>query len=316
MEHPVARALLRTFNRPFVRHWKLKRPPTKKVAIVIPLSTRATLTEEERISLRHLYHYLDHYDRFFLAPEGLDVPFPENEVLRLHPKFFGSVGAHTRLLYWSPLYRAFADYEYIFFYHLDALAFSDQLLEWCALGLDYIGAPWLRCPDTPWVDRPRVGNCGFALLRVEPALHALYNRYQRWPGMFWLDLFTRNAKRVAPVVRFLRRLQPHFPKSRLVNRPVEEWDRMERPGPSNRNTDIFWSDRAAHYLPTFKVASFEQGLRFAFEAAPRTCFELNGRQLPFGCHAFGRYDRKFWEPYLLPHHPAPGATRSTGAVAA
>jgi hypothetical protein len=33
--------------------------------------------------------------------------------------------------------------------------------------------------------------------------------------------------------------------------------------------------------------------------APRLCFELNGRKLPFGCHAWQRYDRGFWEPYLL-----------------
>lgn len=298
-EHALSRAVLRAFNRLFIRSWKLKRPPSKRVAIVIPLSTRATLTADEQVSLRHLHHYLGQYDRFFIAPEGLQLEFPENEVKRFHPKFFGSVGAHTRLLYWPGLYRAFADYDYIFFYHLDSLAFSDQLLEWCDLGVDYIGAPWLKCPDTPWVTTPRVGNCGFALLRVEPALHALYNRYENSPGMFWLDLFTRNADLVAPIVDFLRRFQPRFPKSRLVNRPIEEWDWMQNPGPSNRNTDIFWSDKAVCYMPEFKVATFEQGLRFAFEASPRLCLELNGGAMPFGCHAWPRYDRKFWEPLLL-----------------
>ncbi|HEY0945972.1 MAG TPA: DUF5672 family protein, partial [Opitutaceae bacterium] len=174
-EHAFSRALLRAFNRLFIRSWKLKRPPSKKVAILIPLSSRAELSPEEQVSLRHLHHYLGHYDRFFLAPEGLALDFPEHEVKRFDPKFFGSVGAHTRFLYWPGLYRAFAEYEYIFFYHLDALAFSDQLLDWCERGLDYIGAPWLNCPDTPWVTVPRVGNCGFALLRVEAALHALHN---------------------------------------------------------------------------------------------------------------------------------------------
>jgi hypothetical protein len=40
-------------------------------------------------------------------------------------------------------------------------------------------------------------------------------------------------------------------------------------------------------------------LRFAFEAAPRQCLEMNQGRLPFGCHAWGRYDREFWTPHLL-----------------
>jgi hypothetical protein len=33
--------------------------------------------------------------------------------------------------------------------------------------------------------------------------------------------------------------------------------------------------------------------------APRFCFEQNDMRLPSGCHAWPKYDRKFWEPYLL-----------------
>jgi len=43
----------------------------------------------------------------------------------------------------------------------------------------------------------------------------------------------------------------------------------------------------------------EEGLRFAFEGAPRMCFELNQQKLPFGCHAWAKFDRSFWEPYLI-----------------
>jgi len=66
-----------------------------------------------------------------------------------------------------------------------------------------------------------------------------------------------------------------------------------------RHEDHFWSDEAIKYHPEFRVASTELGLRFAFEVAPRYCFELNNYTLPFGCHAWPRYDRNFWEPYLL-----------------
>jgi hypothetical protein len=97
----------------------------------------------------------------------------------------------------------------------------------------------------------------------------------------------------------MERLQRLFPKSKLLSVPLEEWRKIENPGPNSRNVDIFFSDKAIEFLPEFKVASFEEGLRFGFEVAPRKCFELNGKKMPFGCHAWARYDRSFWEPHLL-----------------
>jgi hypothetical protein len=70
--------------------------------------------------------------------------------------------------------------------------------------------------------------------------------------------------------------------------------------------DIFWSDEAVHYYPEFKIADVATGLRFAFEVSPRVCLERNHHQLPFGCHAWARYDRAFWEPYLLKADPKEG----------
>ena len=61
-------------------------------------------------------------------------------------------------------------------YHLDALVFSDQLAEWCDTDLDYIGPPWINCEDSPWVTRPRVGNGGFALMKVASFLEVFRSR--------------------------------------------------------------------------------------------------------------------------------------------
>ena len=51
---------------------------------------------------------------------------------------------------------------------------------------------------------------------------------------------------------------------------------------------------------SFKVASLEEGLRFAFEVSPKTCYEMNGGKLPFGCHAWAKYDPEFWKAHLVP----------------
>lgn len=122
-----------------------KAPPAKKVAVVVPLSSRPGLTEEEEISLAQLRHYLSGHDFHLLAPEGLPVDFaPEFTVHRLDDKYFGSGQAHALLQLSAEFYERFIDYEYIFIYHLDALVFSDELLKWCDAGYDFIGRPGCR----------------------------------------------------------------------------------------------------------------------------------------------------------------------------
>jgi hypothetical protein len=46
-----------------------------------------------------------------------------------------------------------------------------------------------------------------------------------------------------------------------------------------------------------KLPSYREALAFAFEKNPEREFKDNGGQLPFGCHAFRRYDAAFWEKH-------------------
>jgi hypothetical protein len=45
-------------------------------------------------------------------------------------------------------------------------------------------------------------------------------------------------------------------------------------------------------LPDFKTA-----LKFAMEKEPNLAYKLNNDQLPFGCHAFRKYEPYFWEKH-------------------
>jgi len=65
-------------------------------------------------------------------------------------------------------------------------------------------------------------------------------------------------------------------------------------GDFNCNEDFFFS--AAK--DDFKVAPLSIALEFSFETHVRKCFEINDRNLPFGCHAWERYDFLFWKPYI------------------
>lgn len=59
------------------------------------------------------------------------------------------------------------------------------------------------------------------------------------------------------------------------------------------NEDMFFSSRNQN---VFRTAPIEIALEFAFEANVKECFERNHEALPFGCHAWQKYDFEFYRP--------------------
>lgn len=60
------------------------------------------------------------------------------------------------------------------------------------------------------------------------------------------------------------------------------------------NEDFFFSIAKGD----FHVAPLSTALEFSIETHVRKCFKINGRRLPFGCHAWEKYDFLFWKPYI------------------
>jgi hypothetical protein len=269
---------------------------SKLVAIAVPLSNRTELTPDEEISFKHLVTFLGKYDKYLVIPRNLKVHYDGFGIKRFSDKFFGSGKANGELMLSPSYYKTFSEYKYVLIYQLDALVFSDQLTEWCEKDLDYIGAPWLPCQDTPYVKVPKVGNGGFSLRKVESFLKVLESpRYTVDPNEYWNAFCLKNPK----YVQFVNLPRKYLKRLHLFNSAKREAMQWQQIKSRIRNEDHFWSDKAAKYYPDFKIASVEEGLRFSFEVAPRKCFELTNHTLPFGCHAWPRYDRDFWKPYLL-----------------
>ncbi len=271
--------------------------PSKMVAIVVPISNRAELTADEEISLRHLRHFLGGYDKFLIAPRGLKFQLPGFQTLHFSRKFFGSARAHSRLLYRQEFYKKFRNYKYILMQHLDALVLSDQLMEWCGTDVDYIGAPWIPGPgNASWLTAPGVGSGGLALMKVESILNVLHERYRTDPAKYWDDQLADVFKVIASILVYPKRLTPSWLQGRSTQRLSQRLQNLEV---IVRHNDSFWSYDAVKYVPSFRIPDWKTALGFAFEEGPRQCFELNGRRLPFGCHAWPKFDRTFWEPYLM-----------------
>jgi hypothetical protein len=270
------------------------RPKRKRVAVVVTLSSRPELTPDEQISLRHATRFLANYDRYVVTPHSIRARYPGFVTRTFPDTYFGSVAAHMRLSLWRGFYEAFRDYEYMLVYHPDALVFSDQLDEWCEKGYDYIGAPWLNCDDTPFVTKPRVGNSGFSLRRIEGFLSVLDSTtYWIDPEEYWRE-FCRSNPAHWRWLNFWRRYAKRLRAFNNVQNYIR-WYLTQQ----DAKDDYFWSDDAVRYYPAFRIPPVEEALHFAFEAAPRLCYKLTQGRLPFGCHAWTTYDRAFWEPYLI-----------------
>ncbi len=263
------------------------------VIIVIPWF-RAKIFPDERYALRHLSHYLDAYPKCLAVPEGLDLEFEGFGSERFPRQYFASTVAYNRLCLAREFYERFRGYEYMLIYQLDCLVFSDQLRDWCQRSYDYVGAPLFNSRQSPELGFSGTLNGGLSLRRVSSFLRVLSSRrYLEQPVSFIRDVFCRkvNDFRSTNVrQKWVKRVRV----ARAVRQGVDSYT-----AGYTVNEDHFWSDRAAYFDPEFRVAPPAEALGFAFETAPGWCFERNGCRLPFGAHAWQKYDRSFWEPHLV-----------------
>lgn len=281
----------------------MKKDCKRLVAVVVPKYSE-NLTPAEEISLRHLNRFLGHYDKFLIAPFNLTIPgeFDDFTVKRFQNKYFQCSETYSCLLLSRNFYKTFQNYEYILIYQLDSLVFSDQLLQWCNRGYDYIGAPWYRSELLKiknWnPDEDSVGNGGFSLRRVSSFLEVL-DRYERTFGFVvkkiknYFSLGKYLAVRI-PVKTFDFIVKGQSLSGMLRNVYIKEGELFYQ-----KNEDVFWSFDAKKYYADFRIPDPDAAVSFAFDAGPRHCFEKNGHLLPFGCHGWAKYDRAFWETYLL-----------------
>lgn len=227
----------------------MKMTDLKECAVVIPMYT-PILKQQEIIALKQANKVFKKFDIIAAVPIGLAVEEDNfTRIERFEADFFSSINAYNRLMLSPSFYKRFQQYEYILIYQLDAFVFSDQLLYFCNLNYDYIGAPWLYGIFN-YVDASHyiwyVGNGGLSLRKVTSFINILEDR-----------------------------------------KPLQS-DQI-------KNEDLFFSSIVDE---NFRIAPKEIALQFSFERQVKKCYQQNHNKLPFGCHAWERYDLKFWKPYI------------------
>ena len=264
------------------------------LAVAVPFY-RVPLDADEEVSLASFRRHLGGYPLYFVTPEHLRLPdgfVRKNERQIAFPdSHFHDIGTYNRLLLSAAFYRAFSRHEFLLVGQLDALVLSGEAAHWCRRGWDYIGAPWGDNYRTGGgVELTGVGNGGFSMRRVSSALRVLsapmpaHADYSMGPPPKWW--YWRRVRRLMLGINWLRRFLPPISAEAHLRKYY------------SGNEDVFWGVHAAKVDPSFRVAPVGEAIRFAFESDPSGCYERSGRQLPFGCHAWTRYDRPFWEKVL------------------
>lgn len=266
-------------------------------AIVVISIYKPKLTAYEEISLRQCCRVLGGHPIAMVAPPQLDIVAygkilaeerTNFQVVHFPAKYFKNIQAYNRLMTHPCFYERFLGYEYILIYQLDAFVFRDDLFFWCDKGYSYIGAPWMTNmffinEKTPYFG---VGNGGFSLRRTKDHLGVIrkFGSVFRPSDFKWYSTWGKNKP--YQLLKFTYHLLIGNNTHYLLNR--FPW-----------NEDVFYGlfvgrDKRNH----FNVAPVEEALRFSFEARPRKMFADNGNQLPFGCHAWWRYDLGFWKEHI------------------
>lgn len=242
--------------------------PKPSVVVVIPVY-KSHPDAYERISLDNCLRVLSGHPVVLIAPDSLnlksyhDVAAEAGRRLgeeRFADHYFTGVKAYNRLLISEAFWARFLAYEHLLIHQLDAFVFADRLAHFCALPYDYLGAPW-----TPENLRERI---------VEHPVSKLVLGYRRRVGNGGLSL--RRVPKLHRLARNLMVLTKRWPL----------------------NEDVFWSLFAGRYVPGYRVAPPATALAFAIEYEPAVAYVRLGNQLPFGCHAWERYDLDFWRPFF------------------
>jgi hypothetical protein len=242
----------------------------EEAVIVIPVY-KPVMSKYELISFNQCNKILPSYKKIIVAPEGLDTSNYQdtiNKVVRFDRFYFESLKHYNKLLLSEKFYKEFTDYEYILIYQLDAFVFSDQLKYWCEKKYDYIGAAWIN-------DYFRIFINIILKINLKTAFWVLFKKN------FWNCVGNGGFS--------LRRIHTFLEHFKDKSCTAGDW---------NANEDYYWTFFAKTNNKSLNVAKPKEAMQFSIELAPKYCLKKNKYKLPFGLHAWERYNINVWGPYF------------------
>lgn len=258
----------------------------KQCVVIFP--TYTSLKSYESGALENAIRMTDGFKKVFIAPQSFqfDSTYSDElqsiEVVRFADYFFEGIEGYNSLMLSKEFYDRFSDYEYMLIHQADAYIFKPELVYWCNLGYDYIGAPWYRENKSKSDDMKRWK------MKYIPFIYSARKRIEKryW---FMIDEVGNGGFSLRKISTFINVLN---------NVPEKVLDKYLQIECNTYNEDAFWAMDAPKYVSSYKKPEFKEALRFSIEMGPLACYEILGRELPFGCHAFNKFEPDFWKQFI------------------
>ncbi|OIP84755.1 MAG: hypothetical protein AUK44_01235 [Porphyromonadaceae bacterium CG2_30_38_12] len=266
-----------------------------KAIIIIPIY-KATPDAYELISFRQCLKVLHRYKVCIVTFDSLDTSFYKDELQQsdvnyqfeyFDKSYFENLDGYNRLMLSIEFYKRFNTFEYMLIYQLDAYVFRDELDAWCTKGYDYIGAPWFD--DNKSIEEGAklwaVGNGGFSLRKTNTFLRILNFK----KNVYSYKYITKQW--ISGKISFFLNIKMllGFVENKIIYL-ISKWEDAE---------DLFYCLKLRDTKLKIKVPTVEEASFFAFEQSCEYLYKQNKQQLPFGCHAWQKYDYKtFWYKHI------------------
>ena len=271
----------------------------KELVTIIIIAHKELLSQNEKESLIQCYRVLNKYPIKIICPHGLNVNeyknlVPQISIVFIDPKWQSNYRMFNELKKSELLYEKFKNYNFLLFYELDAWVFRDELAYWCIRSYDYVGAPWFE----GWHEAGKsskiigIGNGGFSLRNIRSSIRLLKRvKTIRSLRKFW---FISRLQAIWPFYKMLSFCKRYFhirDISNIHDLIFEHYNQV--------NEDYFWTKLIAETFDDYKLATIEDAITFSFDVNPALLYQKNNHRLPFGCHAWERYEPEFWKPFIL-----------------
>src|SRR6266487_1359667 len=274
----------------------------ESVVVVIPVyKSFSALTPSEKGSLAQCFSILNKRTICIIGPENLNFPeylqFAKSNTIGLNIKtfknnYFKTIKGYNKLLLSKKFYEKFSLWKYILIYQLDAWVFSDQLDFWTGQGYDFIGAPLFEgFHKGNSIHFVRGLNGGLSLRSVETSIRLIKRMEKLRCLLFIMRLFSFFAIRTLKPFFFLF----HFKEKYYI----KSFEKLHAAIIfRNLNEDYYWSKFLEEAFVDYKVPTSLIALKFSFELNSAYLYALNDMHLPFGCHAWEKYDPRFWQRFI------------------
>ena len=282
-----------------------------KVNVIVVPIYKSNLNEFEIISLRQLVKVLYKHEIRFITYKELNTTAYDKELQSATIKYayeyfeasyFENTAGYNRLMLSLDFYKRFNAFEYMLIYQLDAYVFRDELEAWCAKGYDFVGAPLIE--DKYGVENKfflNHYNGGFSLRSIKYSIRLLsYKGPLLKPNLIYRivkEEFKSNP--LKGMIYFVLRSVGRQNNVSFLKRktPINE-DLFFTLGlfVSWMNCNV--TKNEAWIYP--KLPAIDETIQFAFERFPIYLFGLNNNKLPFGCHAWEKYEYdEFWKIHII-----------------